>query len=851
MLTFFYRHLVLAHPTVVLALIGVLMLFSAWQSTKLEVDASAETLVLEDDEDLRITRQVNERYGNPDFLVVTFTPPKDLLATETQETIRKLQGDLERVKGVKGVTSMLDVPLLESPPKPVKELVKDVPTLDHKDVDLELARKELLTSPIYNKLLVSPDFKTTVLQVNLVEDPTFKDFIVRRYKLREKEHDGTLTVEEAAQLAQLQLEFKAHRDKVREELHETIADVRAVMDRYRENNALFLGGVSMIADDLISFVKNDLAIFGLGVLIFLIITLWTIFRQKRWVLIPILTCGMSVLATAGLLGMFGWEVTVISSNFISLQLIITMAITIHLIVRYRELLRLHPEAEQKELVLEATISMAKPCFYMMLTTIAGFSSLLLSGILPVINFGWMMSAGIGVSLFLTFLIFPAVLVRLEKVQPNVTFESRFRLTRFLAGLTERFGKGISMVSMVLGVLCVIGVMMLRVENSFIDYFKESTEIYQGMKVIDQQLGGTTPLDVTLRFDAPAAAPAAASQPTADDPKKDEGEGGEFDAFEKEFEETQNEAQYWFTADKMAQVERVHDYLDSLPETGKVLSLGTLQKVGRTINDGKPLDNFMWAVVYNELPEEFREIILKPYVSVEHNEVRFSIRILDSEPSLRRNELLQRINNDLEEKLGLPPERFQVTGIMVLYNNMLQSLFSSQILTLGVVVLALMGMFMLLFQSVKIAYIAILPNVLSVGTVLGLMGWAGIPLDLMTITIASISVGIAVDDTIHYIHRFKEEFPLDRDYLATMKRCHSSIGHAMYYTSVTIIIGFSILVLSNFIPSIYFGLLTGLAMVIALLASLTLLPRMILVLKPFGPGAGDEEKPVETEPAPSA
>jgi len=204
--------------------------------------------------------------------------------------------------------------------------------------------------------------------------------------------------------------------------------------------------------------------------------------------------------------------------------------------------------------------------------------------------------------------------------------------------------------------------------------------------------------------------------------------------------------------------------------------------------------------------------------------------------LRRNELLEKIRHDLVNKLGLKKERVHLTGMLVLYNNMLQSLFKSQILTLGVVILALMGMFLILFRSLKIALIAIFPNLLSIGVVLGVMGWVKLPLDMMTITIASISVGIAVDDTIHYIHRFTTEFQIDRNYILTMHRCHESIGHAMFYTSVTIIIGFSILVLSNFIPSIYFGLLTGLAMLIALIAALTVLPQLIVVFKPFGDGA---------------
>ena len=841
------RHLyvgyILKYPRLVLAAICLVTAFLAYQATKLEVDASAESLLLEDDEDLRYSREINTRYHTPDFLVITYTPQGDLLADATLDQIRRLKADLEELAGVTSVLSLLDVPLMESPPMPLKELLREVPSLETPGVDKELARHEFLNSAIYRNLLVSADFTTTALQIDLEEDPVWGDFVNRRYGLREKERQGTLTEGDRAALAQIEVDFKRHRDRVRGKRHDLIVQVRSVMGGYRDHAELFLGGVPMIADDLITFVKNDLRVFGVGVVIFLILTLWIIFRQLRWIVLPLLTCAFSVVATAGLLGMFDWEVTVISSNFISLQLIITMALTIHLIVRYREVIAANPNGSRHDIVLETVLSMGNPCLFMVLTTIAGFSSLLLSNILPIINFGWMMASGIAVSLVLTFLIFPTVLMQLDNLQPNTRFEKRFALTRKLAEVTERHGTAIVVVSGLLLVWCVAGAARLKVENSFIDYFKSSTEIYQGMEVIDRQLGGTTPLDVILRFEEEEDS--QEPEPVAVNLIEDE-EDFLFGEFEEEFEATENEAQYWFTAEKMAEVERVHDYLEALPEAGKVLSLGTMIKVGRVLNEGKPLDNFMLALMYNELPERFRKIILDPYVSVDDNEVRFSVRVRDSDPNLRRNELLNRIEYDLGHKLGLERDRYRLTGLLVLYNNMLQSLFNSQIRTLGAVVAALMVMFLILFRSLKIAVAAIVPNVLSVGAILGLMGWAGIPLDMMTITIAAISVGIAVDDTIHYIHRFRIEFAVDGNYLAAMHRSHASIGYAMYYTSITVVIGFSILVLSNFIPSIYFGLLTGLAMVIALIAALTLLPRLIILLKPFGPG--NHGLP-STEPAP--
>ena len=803
-----------------------------YQARYLEIDASAETLLLEDDKDLAFTRKVNERYGSSDFLVLTYSPKGDLLADNTLNSLRKLSAELLALDRVESVDSILNVPLLESPPKPVSELIKNVPTLESPGIDKALAKKEFLNSPIYRDNLVSPDFKTTALLINLHDDPLYRELLQQRNSLRKKEKEQSLSSVEQLELEKVLRDFKNHRDKMRLIEHNNISKVRAIADNYRGEAKIFLGGASMVADDLITFIRSDLQVFGSAVFVFLMLTLWVIFRQLRWILLPLITCSFSVVTTSGFLGLFGWEVTVISSNFISIQLIITMAITIHLIVRYRELARLNPEMDQRQLILDSTIFMARPCTFAVLTTVVGFASLVLSGILPVMNFGWMMSAGIGVSLFLTFLIFPVLLMQMPKAMPNTSFESRFALTKIFADITERHGKSILFISVAAFIISIAGAARLNVENSFIDYFKESTEIYQGMKLIDQQLGGTTPLDLIVNLEQSEDEFQQTEQDSNAEVEVEDEE--EFDAFEEEFEESAGEAQYWFTAEKMARIEKIHDYLNGLEQTGKVLSLGTMLKIGKTLNSGKPLDNFMLALLYNELPERFRKIIMDPYVSVENNEARFYVRIRDSEPNLRRNELLKQIQFDLKDKLDIPEGKWQLANLLVLYNNMLQSLFKSQILTLGVVIVAFLIMFIFLFRSITIALIAIFPNVLSIGVVLGFMGWMGIPLDMMTITIAAISVGIAVDNTIHYIHRFKHEFTIDRNYLAAMHRSHESIGYAMYYTSITIIIGFSILVLSKFIPSIYFGLLTGLAMLIALVAALTLLPQLLIVLKPLGP-----------------
>ena len=834
LLTQFFDKFILTRPKVVIICLVVLVSFFGYAAKDFKLDASAETLMLENDKDLQYSRIIDSRYGLQDYLVMTYAPKGDLFDNVTLSKLSRLCDDLKKLKNVSTVVSILDAPLLESPPIPIKELTGDIPTIESSRVDKKLAKIEFKNSPLYQNLLISPDIKTTAMLIYFPIDEVYRDLLNTRDRLRQKNAEGSLTPKEALEFKSVIEQFRNHRDQMKKMRHQDIASVRAIMDHYRDDADLFLGGVSMIADDLISFIKNDLKVFGFGVLFFLIITLGIIFKKKRWIFLPIICCAFSVVSMMGLLGLFDWEVTVISSNFISLQLIITMSITIHLIVRYRELCIKNPEASQRELVLDTVSLMGKPCLYATLTTIAGFGSLLLCNILPVITFGWMMSAGILVSLVMTFLLFPSILVLMSKETPAAGKKPHFSLTPFLARFTEAHGLLILVVSVIALALTAVGVTRLTVENSFIDYFKHTTEIYQGMKTIDQNLGGTTPLDIIVDFETPKAIKSIPA------PKSVQNKGDEFDAF-NEFENSEKEDKYWFTLEKMTLVKKIHDDLARLPETGKVLSLGTLLKMTEKLNNNKPLDNLELALLYNELPDRFKGMVLTPYVSVDHNQVRFSVRVRDSEKTLKRNQLIKKIHEDLVSKFGLNENQVHLTGMLVLYNNMLQSLFKSQIKTLGVVILVLMGMFMILFRSLKIALIAIFPNLLSIGVVLGVMGWLNIPLDMMTITIASISVGIAVDDTIHYIHRFRREIRLDQDYIRALHRCHGSIGHAMFYTSVTIIIGFSILVLSNFIPSVYFGLLTGLAMFIALMAALTLLPELLVVFKPFGPETKENPK----------
>ncbi len=822
----FFDKIIIRHPRRVIACLLCVVAALGYFAKDFKIDASAETLMQENDESLHYAREISSRYGIEDFLFIAYSPEADLLSDQVLAQIKCLRDEIKAMERVESVITILDVPLLESPPMPISELAGELRTLASPGVDRELARIELKNSPLFRNLLVSPDLKTTAIQVNFKIDTIFQDLVRQRDQLRDKAAADGLTDEESVAYDHVVRNLDTHNESWNQTRHEDIAHIRTIMETYRDDAGLFLGGISMIADDLISFVKNDLKVFGGGVFVFLILTMGIIFRKVRWVVLPMICCSFSAIAMLGLLGLSGWKVTVISSNFISLQLIITMSYTIHLVVRYRELLTQNPDADQRALVGETIRLMMVPIVYSGITTIVGFGSLISCDIVPVVNFGMMMMVGISVSLILTFLFFPAGLALYKKTVPPSAANTSHSLIMFLARLTEFRGKWILVMCAIAFFFGVVGISRLVVENSFINYFKKSTEIYKGMKVIDQQLGGTTPLDVIIDFnDEPA--PAAASNEETATPD-------EFDEFD-EFDDggADSTKKYWFTPYKMDKVLEVHNYLDSLQATGKVLSLGTMMKIATKLNDGKPLDSFELSLVYNEIPDKYKDLLVKPYASVENNEVRLTLRVRDSEKTLRRNELLNKIRHDLTNDLGYPEKNVHLTGMMVLYNNMIQSLFTSQIETLGIVLLALMIMFLILFRSFHLAIIAIFPNLLSIGVVLGAMGWMNLPLDMMTITIASISVGIAVDDTIHYIHRFKEEIKIDGNYIQAMHRSHESIGYAMFYTSVTVIIGFSILVLSNFIPSILFGLLTGLAMLIAITSALTLLPALIILIKPFG------------------
>jgi uncharacterized protein len=818
--TRFYSSLVFTKPYLVIALLLLLVGFFGWQAQYFRLDASADSLLLEDDPDLEFSREMNVRYGIREAVTVAYTPTNDLFSREELNKLGALREELLTIDRVESVDSILNVPIFED--TPLTGISEDYLTLADQDIDLIAAREEVTSSPVFRNAVISPDGKTAGMLVSFAIDETARDLIGRRTELRNKAREEQLSIEESDELAQVEADYAVHSVLAADRQHEIIGEVRQTLERYRDDAQIYLGGAPMIADDLVTFVQGDLSSFSFAVVLLIIFALGLIFRKVRWVALPLACCAVAGVIMVGVLGLMDWRVTVVSSNFISLLLIITISLTVHLTVRYRELRATRHYTNHDKLLRHAVLSMFRPCLYTALTTAVAFGSLIVSGILPIITFGWMMMMGVATALLVAFTLFPAILSIIKKDETKLSANLRLNLTSALASATARLENKVLYIYLAVVVLSGIGLSQIRVENSFIDYFRESTEIYQGMSLFDEKLGGTLSFDVIVDL------------PEAEDDFDGGFDGGFGDGFGFGDSSDSNDDAYWFTAPKMDQVKAIHQYLDNDPQTGKVLSFGAVIELAEKLNDDQPIDGLLWAVLYNRIPETLKETVLNPFISIDENQLRFNVRVIESAENLNRNELLQRIEAGIESEFGFNDEDVQLTGILVMYNNVLQSLFQSQILTLGVVMLAIMMMFLVLFRSFMIALICIIPNAIAAAFVLGIMGWLNIPLDIMTITIAAISVGIGVDNTIHYMHRFKREFPRFGNYRETMYFCHNSIGRAMYFTSMTIVAGFSILALSNFIPTIVFGLLTSLAMLVALVGSLTLLPQLLATFKPLGP-----------------
>ena len=791
----FYRKNIIYRPKLTILVLFLLLVSFGYYSKDFKLDASSDTLLLENDPDLKYLKEVNNRYGSKEFLILTYTPEEAMISEKSLNNLLSLKYKIQSLDWVYSVITLLDVPLLNNSDVPLAERLQNFTTLKSENVDIERGFEEILSSPVFKNFVISEDGKTTGIIVNIKEDVNLKN-------LDDKSKE----------------EIEKYKDLRKKKNHKNIVEIRELIKSYKNIGKIYLGGIPMIADDMMSFIKNDIIVFGIGVLLFIIVTLWFVFKKLIWIIVPLSSCFFSVLIMTGLLGLIGWKVTVISSNFIALMLILTMAMNIHMSTRFLQLKKNNPNLKNSEIIFMTTGKMFWPIIYTALTTICAFLSLIFSEIKPVIDFGWMMSLGLIISFVITFTLLPTLINLLSTEKINIEVESKSKITEFLGEISINSRPTIFLITLVVIISSIVGISRLEVENSFINYFNKNTEIYKGMKLIDEKLGGTTPLDIIIKF------------PTfekdkltvADDEFEDWGD-----------EENHDNRKYWFTKDKIEKIEKVHSYLESNPFVGKVLSFSSILKVAKQLNNNKPLDTLEIGVFYSKIPDTIKKEVIDPYISIEDNEARISLRIKDSEKNLRRNDLIKKIEYDLENQIGLESNEYKLAGVLILFNNLLQSLFKSQILTLGFVMSGIFAMFLILFRNIKLSLIGVVPNFIAAFFILGIIGLLEIPLDMMTITIAAITIGIAVDNSIHYIYRFKEEFFQNNSYEKTIKLCHSTVGIAILNTSITIVFGFSILVLSNFIPTIYFGVFTGLAMLLAMISVLTLLPSLILLTKPFG------------------
>ena len=793
MLSHLYQNTVLKNPKSIFVLLFVTLLSFSYFSKDFRLDASSDTLLIEGDPDLEYLKEVTERYGSKEFLVLTYTPNEGMVTQSSINNLLSLKYKIQSLNWVHSVITLLDIPLLSNSEAPLQERLESFKTLKDENVDTERGFKEILNSPVFRNFVISEDGKTSGVIVYIKKEES-------------KNIDN-----------KSEKEIEIYKDTLKKKNHENIVQIREIIKSYEDIGKIYLGGIPMIADDMMSFIKSDIIVFGLGVLLFIIATLWFIFRKLIWIIIPISSCFFSVLIMTGLLGLLGWKVTVISSNFIALMLILTMAMNIHMSTRFLQLRNDFPKLNNFEIISMTTGKMFWPIIYTVLTTVCAFLSLIFSGIKPIIDFGWMMTLGLITSFIITFTLLPTLLGFMSNNNTKVKQHGDSKITSLLARFSINNKISIFMITTIVIILSITGINRLEVENSFINYFNKNTEIYKGMKLIDEKLGGTTPLEIILKF-----------------PDKIEAKTSEDDEFEDwGDEESQDIEKYWFTKDKVDKIQAVHNYLDSLTAVGKVLSFSSIVEVATQLNNNKPLGTLEMGVLYSKIPEIIKKDIIDPYISIKDNEARISLRIIDSQDGLRRNDLINQINYDLENKLRLSKEEFKLAGVLILFNNLLQSLFKSQILTLGLVMVGIFAMFMILFRNIKLSLIGVVPNFIAAFFILGIIGLLGIPLDMMTITIAAITIGIAVDNSIHYIYRFKEEFLKTKNYNQTLKICHSTVGVAILNTSITIVFGFSILVFSKFIPTIYFGVFTGIAMLLAMISVLTLLPSLILISKPFG------------------
>ena len=802
----------------ILFFVGLISFVSALGLSNFKLDASSDALVLENDEALKVYREAEDEFGDSSFLIVTYEPDKELFSDYSINRIINLENELKNIDGVDSVLSLLDAPIFFQPRVGLSEITDNLKDLTFEDINLELAKDEIINNPIYKELIISKDGKTTAMQVVLRGNDEYDQLIKQRYStLDDLNSKEPLT--NKSRLG-LQDELNSINERISEINNQEsdfnkllISNIRDTLEKYKDDATIYLGGPSMIATDMMEYIESDLMIFGTAVALIFALMLYLFFGSIWQVILPLINAFLTTFITAGFLGYMDWKISVVSSNFIALLLILTISLTVHLLVKINEIKK---DTDFKTAIITGYDQMFAPCFFAALTTAVAFLSLTFGELKPVIEFGKMMAFGISIAFVLTFTFLPCVLYLINKSKTK-DFLSIYKVTQFILSFSQNNKAVISSLFAITFITLCFGVSKLQVENRFIDYFDKDTEIYKGMYEIDSKLGGTATLDIII------------SQPEETfESIEIEDEFFDDDLFE---DEGSSASGYWWNIYSLRKLEDIHDHLDSIPEIGKVLSVASGIKLARQINNGEDLNDLELALLRSVLPEDIRETLLYSYINKDDSVVRISTRVNESSANLNRKDLLNKINNDLQNKFNLKQSEYEITGLAVLYNNMLQSLFQSQIGSLLIVFAVISLMLFLIFRSLKIMIIGLIPNIFVASSVMGLLGLLNIPLDIMTITVAAISVGMAVDNTIHYIYRYKKELKKNGSDNA-LKNAHSTTGRAIFYTASTIAAGFCILSLSNFFPTVLFGVFTSIAMILAFISSLTLLPNLLVKYRVF-------------------
>ena len=812
--------IIIKKPVITLTIIFAIVVGLSTHIQHINVDASPDSLLLDSDPDLEYYREVHREYGTDEYIIVGYEPKQDLYSQQTINFIDKLTNELNAVPGVSTVTSATNVPLLQQINRDKDKGLPSFRNLITPDVDLQSARREFSTSPLYVNNLVSDNSKTTAIKIDIQKNERLVTLLQEKYLVLDEielaqEPDKALI----RKLEEINAEIPLERARINDRYKEVLTNVRGIIENHREHGKFYLAGAPLLAHDIKTFVNNDIQVFGISIIIIMLLVLFIFFRKVSWVFLALVCAFLNVFMVAGLIGLLGFQLTIISSNFVALLIIFSITLSIHVIIRYQEVSARTPSNHTSNLT-ESIKQIATPCLYMVLTSAIAFFSLIVSDIQPVINFGLIMVIGLFCAFLLTFTVLPSLI---KLIRPTINMEREGKPSMFLARVLDLVMSNKMIFTFALiGIFAVslFGISKITVENRFIDYFKSTTDIYQGLVLVDQNLGGTVPLELLLE------SPQQSVEEEID-------EDDEFaDYLEAVDEDNFTQQSYWYNRRGINKVRKIHEYLETLDQVGKVLSVSSTEKVFRQVNRGEELEDFHLAVVYKKVPERIKKALISPYVSKEGNQARILARIKDSDHTLVRNDLLKKIKNDVSKNFISDGESFRLSGISVLYNNVLQSLYRSQILTLGTVFICILLMLLILFRNFTLAIIGTLPNIFTALFILGSMGLLSIPLDIMTITIAAITIGIGVDYAIHYIHRFKKEINKSADYYEAIKTVQTTVGKALYYTSVTITLGFIILVSSNFKPSIYFGLFTSIAMIVSLLATFSIIPLLLNALKPI-------------------